>query len=196
MKGLKISPWQVIDTEVCYSAQPWIKLSKQKVLLPSGQEVANYHKIDLVDYAGVVAQTLDGKFIFERMYKHGVGKVCLTLPGGGINANETPLEAVQRELLEETGYVAEDWQSLGSFVCDGNYGCGHAHLFFANNARRVAAPRTDDLEEMEIGLLSIDEVRESLRQGSFAVLGAAAGVALAFNAGLIISSKNIPSRKV
>lgn len=185
MTRSEIKPWRVVETGVIYSAPPWITLCRQKVLLPNGREVDDYHKIDLVDYAGVVAATTEGRFIFERLYKHGVGGVTLTLPGGAIEREEAPLAAVQREFLEETGYVAEDWQPLGSFVCDGNYGCGRVHLFQASNARQICDPQSGDLEEMEIVFLTPEEVLESLRSGLFAVLGVATAVALAFNSGFI-----------
>lgn len=187
--------WQVLESGEIYSAPPWIKLSRQKILLPCGSEINDYHRIDLIENSGVIAKTTDGKFIFERQYKHGVGTVSLTLPGGGIGDSEEPLAAARRELLEETGYVAKDWRSLGSFVCDGNYGCGKVHLFYACEARPVADPQSGDLEEMEIVFLSPKEVQESLRQGMFAVLGVAAAVALAINSGLIPNgADNLSSR--
>lgn len=181
----KIRPWRVLETREIYSAPPWIKLCRQKILLPNGREIDDYHKLELPDYAGVVAATTEGRIIFERLYKHGVGKVTLTLPGGAMDKDEAPLAAVQRELLEETGYVAEDWQGLGSFVCDGNYGCGRVHLFQATNARRIRDPQSGDLEEMEIVFLTPEEVLESLRGGLFAVLGVATAVALALHSGFI-----------
>jgi ADP-ribose pyrophosphatase len=177
--------WKTIERKELLNASPWIRHWVERVALPNGSVVDDYHQIDLVDYSGVVARTMDGRFIFERMYKHGVKCVSLALPGGGINKNEVPLAAAQRELLEETGYAAQNWQSLGSFVCDGNYGCGRAHLFFASEATQIAAPQSGDIEEMEIVLLTPDEVRQCLRKGGFAILGTAAGVAMAFNAGFI-----------
>lgn len=185
MTSGNINPWQVVETGEIYSAPPWIRLCRQTVLLPNGRQIDDYHKIDLVDYAGVIAATTEGRIIFERLYKHGVGGVTLTLPGGAIEKDEAPLAAVQRELLEETGYVAEGWQALGSFVSDGNYGCGRVHLFFATDARQICNPQSGDLEEMEMVFLTPEEVVESLRSGLFAVLGVATAVALALHRGLI-----------
>jgi len=184
MQENPLNYWKTLKSAELLNASPWIRHSVEQVKLPDGRVIEDYHQIELMDYAGVVAQTVDGKVIFERMYKHGVKKVCLTLPGGGINPNEDPLAAARRELLEETGYVAEDWQSLGTFVSDGNYGCGRANLFFARSAKQVTSPHSADLEDMEVVLLSLDEMQDCLSQGLFAILGAAAGVALALNAGL------------
>ncbi len=174
-------PWEVLEGREIFAAPPWIRLSRQRIRLPDGRVIDDFHYIHLTDYAIVVAQTPDGRFILERQYKHGVGKVCLTLPAGGIAAGEDPLRAAQRELLEETGYEADSWQCLGRYTCNANYGCGNAHIFTARNARKIAEPDSDDLEKMEIVLLSEKELRRALRDGEVVVLGAAAAVALAVN---------------
>jgi ADP-ribose pyrophosphatase len=103
------------------------------------------------------------------------------LPAGGIALGEEPLAAAQRELLEETGYEAEGWRFLGRYACNANYGCGRVHIFTARNARRVAEPHSGDLEEMEIVRLTEDEVRQAVRDGSIAALGAVAALAMALD---------------
>ncbi|MCX6907610.1 MAG: NUDIX hydrolase [Verrucomicrobia bacterium] len=174
-----LAPWEVLEGREIFAAPPWIKLSRQRIRLPDGRVIDDFHYIHLTDYALVVAQVPNGRFIMERQYKHGVGKVCLTLPAGGITAGEDPLRAAQRELLEETGYEAGSWQCLGRFACNANYGCGNAHIFTCRNARKIAEPDSGDLEEMEIVLLEEEELRRALCDGGIAALGAAAAVALA-----------------
>jgi 8-oxo-dGTP pyrophosphatase MutT (NUDIX family) len=44
------------------------------------------------------------------------------LPGGLIEDGEDPLATAQRELVEETGYVADEWNYLGGFASDANQG--------------------------------------------------------------------------
>jgi ADP-ribose pyrophosphatase len=137
----------------------------------------------LPDYAVIVASTRDGRILFERQYKHGLGAVALFLPGGLIARGEKPLVAARRELFEETGYKASRWKSLGAFVCNSNYGCGRAHFFVATGARKVADPNSGDLEEMEILFLTRSRAAAALRNGKIRVVSAALGLSLALQCG-------------
>jgi ADP-ribose pyrophosphatase len=173
--------WQVLTTRTIYSAPPWVTLSLQQVRLPDGHVVLDYHQLQLPEYTVIFAETTDGRVIVERQYKHGVGAVTLMLPAGLVESGEAPLTAAQRELLEETGYTAEGWVSLGSFVPNANYGCGKAHFFRAHHARRVAKPASGDLEEMEILLMPVSELIDALARGQIHVTSVAAAIAMASN---------------
>lgn len=173
--------WQTLTTQDLYVADPWLKLSMEQVKLPDGRIVDDYYRIQLQDYAVIFAQVPDGRVILIRQYKHGVGKASLTLPGGGLVPGEPPLVAAQRELLEETGYEAEDWRSLPSFITSANYRCSEGHIFVAKNARKVAEPNSGDLEEMEVVLLPPQDLIQAVQQGQVVVLGALAAIALALN---------------
>ncbi|UBF24645.1 NUDIX hydrolase [Kovacikia minuta CCNUW1] len=177
----QLKPWKILKTQEVFVAKPWITLSVQQVALPDGKIVDDYYQIALQEYAVIVAQTTDGRIIIEQQYKHGLGRVSLTLPGGAIEPGEDPLAAAKRELLEETGYIAENWQSQGNFVNNANYGGGKAHIFTANNAQPVAAPQSGDLEEIKILLMTPEQILSAVQQGDVAILGAIAAIALALN---------------
>jgi ADP-ribose pyrophosphatase len=98
-----------------------------------------------------------------------------------LEPNETPIKAAKRELLEETGYEASDWVNLGSYILDPNRGIATMHLFLAFNAKRVAEPNSDDLEDQELLLLSRDEIENALKDGEFKILAWSAVVAMALN---------------
>lgn len=181
-KKRELQPWEIISNQDIYISEPWIKLSVQKVRLPNGKVISEFHRVAMPEYAVIVATTTDGRIIMERQYKHGVGKVSLMLPGGLIEVGEESLAAAKRELLEETGYAAEDWQFLGCFVANANYGCGKAHIFTAKNAVRVKEPNSGDLEDIGIVLMQPADVIDAMRNQEVVVLSTVASIALATNA--------------
>ena len=152
---------------------------RQEVRLPNGDMVPDYHYIHLSDYVVIFAQTPEGKVVVERQYKHGLGRVSIALPAGGIHNGEQPVDAAERELFEETGFRASNWESLGIFALHGNYGCGNSHIFMSTQARKVAEPNSGDLEEMEILLMEPGELVRSIKTGEIGFVATVATVALA-----------------
>jgi ADP-ribose pyrophosphatase len=119
-----------------------------------------------------------------RGYRHGPRKVCLNVPGGLIEPGKSPLEAARRELLEETGYRADEWVALGRFTVDSNRQGGTAHLFLAKKARQVESKVEDDAEELQVELMSAQHFLEAVRKHDIATLGTVSAVALALANGL------------
>ena len=149
------------------------------VELPDGQVIEDWPWLITPDFVNVVAETRDGEFICFRQTKYAVAGVSLAVTGGYLEPGEDPLVAAQRELLEETGYTAPDWTSLGEYAVDGNRGAGTAHLYLARGAAFRQPIDADDLEEQEMVMLSRGEMAEALQRGEFKVLPWATAVALA-----------------
>ena len=164
-----------------FSAPPWIKVLRERVRLPGGRVVEDYHRIAIADCVIMYAETDDGRVVVERQYKHGAQNVGLSLPAGAIDAGEDPLLAAQRELLEETGYEARDWKLAGRYAVNGNYGCGFAYMYLARGAKRVAEPESGDLEHIEVELLDREQLRASIYNGEIHLLGAVTGILLGLN---------------
>lgn len=181
MNNDRMQPWKVLKDEVVYDGHPWIKLSVQQVALPDGRVVDDYHQIELPDYCLIYAENDDGNILVERQYKHGFRRVSLTLPAGSIEDGEDPLQAAKRELLEETGSVSENWQSLGVFITHGNYRCSVAHLFHAKQTRQIVEPDSGDLEDMEIFLMKPSELLSSLCSGEIVSMSSVTAILLAEN---------------
>jgi ADP-ribose pyrophosphatase len=181
MKPEDLRPWEVLKTAKVYSARPWMEVSLQTVRLPDGRVVDDYHHLYLPDYVVIFAQTPDETVLITRQYRQGVGRVNLMMPAGLLEPGEDALSCAKRELLEETGCEADDWQALGSFVHNANCGGGKVHYFKCRNAREVTPPDSGDLEETQILRLTLDELREAFHRGEMEVLGAVAGLALAIN---------------
>lgn len=174
-----LRPWKTLKSRKIFTAKPWIQLSVEKVRLPDGRVVDDFYQTQFLDCVIIFAQTMEGKVLMERQYKHGIRKVTLTLPTGGINEGEEPLRAAQRELEEETGCVSKDWQSLGSFASLGNMGGAHVHMFQARDVKQVTQPTSGDLEEMEIILMDLQELIGAIRTREISILSTVSAILLA-----------------
>ena len=105
----------------------------------------------------------------------------LAAVGGYLEPGEEPLAAAQRELREETGYAAAEWECLGCYRVDANRGAGMGTFFLARGAQPVTERDADDLEEQHLLLLTRAEVEAGLRRGEFKVMAWMAIMALALH---------------
>lgn len=172
-------PWRLLDRRLLLAAPPWLTVHRERVALPTGRVIDDYYRIVLPEFAVVLPRTEAGEYVLVRGYKHGLGGLTLQAPAGLIDAGEEPLEAARRELLEETGYEAPDWEALGSYVVDGNRQCGRMHLFAARGAARSGTARHDEMEQLEVVLLDRAALLDALRAGEFGTLAGGGGAALA-----------------
>ena len=163
--------WKVMDKEKLLERKPWFDVYRESLELPGGKIVKDYYGITMPNYTAVFAVTQDQKIIILRCYRHAIGEVTLTMPGGMIEDGESPLEGIQREFLEETGYVAKYWKSLGMFAGNSTRGCGTYNLFFATGAYPVKEPDSGDLEELELLLWTPEEVNDAIDEGRVKSLG-------------------------
>jgi ADP-ribose pyrophosphatase len=159
--------------------EPWLEVFEEHIRLPDGRLVDDFYTINLRNFVVVAPLTEDGELIVVRHYRHGPGRVTRSLPSGFIEGDESPAEAARRELLEETGFVADAWSELGSYVVDGNRRCGLEYVFLATGAKRVRQPAAHDLAESTVELMTSEEAVERLWRGDISELASASGLALA-----------------
>jgi ADP-ribose pyrophosphatase len=173
------SDWVVESTTSILRREPWIEVFEEHIRLPDGRLVDDFYTIRLRNFVVVAPLTEGGELVVVRHYRHGPQRMTYSLPSGFIEGSETPAEAARRELLEETGFEAQTWSELGSYVVDGNRRCGVEHVFLATGARRVSEPSSNDLAETTVSLKSVDDAVEMLWRGDISELASASGLALA-----------------
>ncbi|MCD4672885.1 MAG: NUDIX hydrolase [Anaerolineaceae bacterium] len=171
--------WKTLSKETILDFSKFLRVELHAVELHDGQVIPDWPWLVTPDFINVVAVTDAGQFLCFRQTKYAVAGITMAPVGGYLEAGEAPLAAAKRELLEETGYIAESWQALGSYWVDANRGAGQAYLYLAQDAHQVAEPQADDLEEQELILLDKAAVAEALDEGVFKVVPWVAAVALA-----------------
>ena len=103
--GKRFTSKQLID-------RPWMRVRCDKVQLPDGRVHEEYYVLSYPSWVNVIAETEEGDIILERQYRHGLDIVSTEICAGVMEEGETPLEAAQRELEEETGYTGGKWKEI------------------------------------------------------------------------------------
>jgi ADP-ribose pyrophosphatase len=173
--------WKRLRSRLLLDRSPWLRVFADDVELPDGRQVEGYLRVDGRDYAMVFAVTDEGGVPFVRQYKYGLDAVPLQLPAGYLEDGEAPEACARRELLEETGYDAREWLSLGSYAADGNRRYATGHFFLARHARPAQAAAAGDLGEVRLELHQLNTLDAVLASGQMQEVSAIAAVALALN---------------
>jgi ADP-ribose pyrophosphatase len=121
--------------------------------------------LDLRDWVSVAAITEEGQFVLVRQHRHGVDAVTLEPAGGLIDEGEEPAFAALRELREETGYAAEEVESLGWVHPNPAMQGNRCHLYVARGARAIGVPECDEHESTEAVLMDAAEITAALQDG-------------------------------
>ncbi len=173
--------WRTLNRQTILKYSQFLSVESHTVELPNGRIIDAWPWVVTPDFANVVAVDGNGRFLIFRQTKYAIDGTSFAPIGGYLEPGEEPLLAAQRELLEETGYAANDWHYLGSYAVDGNRGVGKAHFFLAQNAQPVTTINADDLEDQELLFLTREQVTNALLAGEFKVLPWMASISLALN---------------
>jgi ADP-ribose pyrophosphatase len=151
----------IFPSEVVWSTK-WFEIVAKRP--PSFAEP--HYSIRTKDYVSVIAVDPHGHLLLVRQLRPAVGRRTLEIPTGHVEAGETPVESARKELLEETGYVADAMELLGTLSPDNGRYENRMWCFFASNAR----PSPDPCHEAEPGIefvLYSGTVRALLQEKDF-----------------------------
>lgn len=109
---LVYGPWTIHDRKIVYQ-DPWLKVTRDDVTRPDGQP-GTYTVSHMKQGVSVLAIDENGNCHMTEEFHYAVGKTTIECVSGGIDGDESPLAAAQRELAEEIGLKAEKWTALGT----------------------------------------------------------------------------------
>src|SRR5690606_3102665 len=111
--------------------EKWATLRVDTCELPDGRIMDDYYVLEYPEWANAIAITEDNEVLLVKQYRHAAGEVVLEIPGGVVDPGEAPLEAIQRELLEETGYLFTDIAKICELWPNPATGNNKTHSFLA-----------------------------------------------------------------
>lgn len=152
--------WKKLSSEPVFEGRR--PIDRVKFLLPDGRE-ADYDIRRDGDSSVVLALTAENQVVLAQQFRPGKMDVLLELPGGGIQAGQTAIEAAEHELLEETGYAGE-LEFVGQSWPDA-YSTRKSNVFVTRNCVRTSEQKLDPNEFIEVVLLPLAEFRQHLRTG-------------------------------
>lgn len=128
----------------------WIDVAAEDVTTATGAEIDSFYVYGSPDFAHAVTVTERGTLILVRQYRHGARRASLEVPGGLVDEGEDPRLAAARELLEETGYAGTVGEVLEhGYVNPANIR-NRTHAVLITGARRVAEPKPEPTEALQI----------------------------------------------
>ena len=151
-----------IDGSVVYDGG-FLKISRDQVSLPDGATAFR----EYIKHPGavvVLAILDDGSVLLERQFRYPLRRVFIELPAGKIDPGEDVLACAKRELQEETGYTASDWQFVTTIHNAIAYSDEYLDLFIARGLTPGPA-KLDDGEFLETFSATLPEMLEMVRSG-------------------------------
>jgi len=161
MKDLR---WKKISSEYI-SKDIWGTVRKDVCQTAEGKIISPYYVYEFPTWVTAVAITEEGKIIMERQYRYALDVTCYEIPGGCVDETDSSLEmAIERELLEETGYRFKHYEYLGKTSSNPSTNNNWMHMFLATGGRYEKEQQLDHNEEIELYLFTIDEVKKLLSE--------------------------------
>ena len=148
--------WKTICSQALLDTK-WVKVRKDAVELPNGQHIDDFYAITINEAAAIVALDDYGNIILKKEYRYCHGRDLIEIPAGGFERGEEGLEVAKRELLEETGYVSDDWQFIGRTVESSAKLTNYMHIYFADHCRKVSGQHLDATEEIEVLVMPLEQ---------------------------------------
>jgi ADP-ribose pyrophosphatase len=156
-----------------------LTLRLKYLLQPDGRR----HLREIVEHqpaAATVAVDQRGQVVLVRQLRPAVGAHVLELPAGLMDPGEAPIDCAQRELREETGYLARRMVPLVSFYTSPGFTTELVHIFLATDLEESTA-RLDEEEDIEVVHMTLAEALEQVMHREISDAKTICGL-LAYNA--------------
>jgi 8-oxo-dGTP pyrophosphatase MutT (NUDIX family) len=159
------NPWTTVSTREAYS-NPWIRVREDQVINPSGGP-GIYGVVEFQNRAvGVIPIDEEGYTWLVGQYRYCHHTYEWEIPEGGCPADEDLLDCAKRELLEETGIIAEDYQQILDGIQLSNSTTNEVAFIYIARGLTFTESQPEATEELQIRRVPLAEAIEMARNGT------------------------------
>ena len=160
-----IKPWKRIETRTVKETRIFtLKVGTARA--PKTGRDHDFYLLDAAPWVNIVALTGDDHMLFVRQYRHGTEEVTLEIPGGLVEAGQTPEEAAGRELMEETGHRAEEMILMARVRPNPAFLNNWCYLYLAKNVAPAGELELDETEDIEVVRIPAPDIPGLIEDGT------------------------------
>jgi len=169
----KINDRQIIHRGRVYN------LIRENVTLDNGV-ITDMEFVEHPGATAIIPMLNESRIILLKQYRHALRKYIWEIPAGTIDPQESVINCAKRELIEETGYSAEQWQKLGEMTPVPGYSDERIHIYLATDLQ-PAGQNLDRDEIINVHEIEFNEAMEMVNAGKIQNAKSITGLFLALN---------------
>lgn len=157
------NPWTIVSSKHIYE-NPWISVREDQVITPSATK-GIYGTVSFKHIAiGIIPIDDKGYTYLVGQYRYPLNEYSWEIPMGGGKLNEPLLEAAQRELKEETGISARQWEQLLK-IHTSNAVCDEVGYVFIAKDLSFGNASPDETEDLKVKKVPLETACEMALNG-------------------------------
>ena len=165
-KSETVFPWRMTDRREVMRC-PVFSVDRRRMIEdhPESNRAGDFYVLDAPNWVNVVALTTNDELLLIEQWRHGVQALTWEIPGGMVDPGEDAATAAQRELKEETGYVAQRWFRLGEVMPNPAIQSNRCATYLALDCRQEGLPEFDGNERIRAITVPFAETQKWVVEG-------------------------------
>lgn len=156
----KEKAWKTVSSKYLFR-RPWLTVRCEDMLLPNGNHIPEYYILEYPDWVNTIAITKDGKFVFVRQYRPGLGRTSYELCAGVCDKEDaSPLVSAQQRTVGRDRIWKRKLAGIHGDICQSEYATNLTHCFLATDVEPIDHQHLEDTEDLSVHLLTFEEVKQ------------------------------------